>query len=401
MARRGQGLRMSNRPRTGWAQGAAALALATVLAGCHAGGKPSTTTATPATSAPSGVAAEVQLPDGAVSVIARGLRIPWGVAFLPDGTALVTERGNKTEAAPGGDARIVSVAPGGRVTEIQRVDGVANYIGEGGLLGIVVSPHYATDRWVYIYYATETDNRVARLRLGQAPKPILTGIPVADDGGPRATALRAHHGGRLAFGPDGMLYVATGETYYTPRIAQDRRSLGGKILRITPEGKPAPGNPFPGSPVYSLGHRNVQGLAWDSAGRLYASELGLGTFDELNRIEPGHDYGWPTIEGPSTDPRFTNPIATWSPTSTCSPSGIAIRDDRIYVACLAGKRLYRVGLDGQPNEPMLVDRYGRLRAVTVAPDRSLWILTSNRDGPGVRGENGPVPSEDFVLRLVL
>ncbi len=376
---------------------AAALVVAAAAAGCD--GDPATGTATQPPSTPSTGAVEVRLPDDAVQVIARGLRIPWGVAFLPDGTALVTERGNKTERAPGGDARIVSLAPGGRVTEVQRIDGVANYIGEGGLLGIAASPDYARDRWVYIYYATETDNRVARLHLGQAPRPILTGIPVSDEGGPRAAALRAHHGGRLAFGPDGMLYVTTGETYYTPQIAQDRASLGGKILRITPDGKPAPGNPFPGSPVYSLGHRNVQGLAWDSAGRLYASELGLATYDELNLIEPGRNYGWPVVEGPSGDPRFTNPIASWSPTSTCSPSGIAIRNDLIYVACLAGKRLYRVGLDGQPNEPMLVDRYGRLRAVTVAPDGSLWILTSNRDGPGVRGENGPVPDDDFVLRF--
>jgi glucose/arabinose dehydrogenase len=378
---------------------AAALIVLTTLAGCRADGDPPTGTATQPSPTPSDGAVEVRLPDDAVQVIARGLRIPWGVAFLPDGTALITERGNRTEQAPGGDARILSLAAGGRLTQVQRIEGVANYIGEGGLLGIAVSPDYARDRWVYIYYATETDNRVARLHLGQAPQPILTGIPVGDEGGPRATALRAHHGGRLAFGPDRMLYVTTGETYYTPQIAQDRRSLGGKILRITPEGRPAPGNPFPGSPVYSLGHRNVQGLAWDSAGRLYASELGLGTYDELNLIQPGRNYGWPVIEGPGADPRFSNPIATWSPTSTCSPSGIAIRNDRIYVACLAGKRLYRVGLTGQPNEPMLVDRYGRLRAVTVAPDGSLWILTSNRDGPGIRGENGPVPDDDFVVRL--
>jgi glucose/arabinose dehydrogenase len=386
----------------GFARCVAALALATtVLTGCHAARNVPAGAAAPSSSASPSSMPEVPVPDSAIRVIARGLRIPWGVAFLPDGTALVTERGNKTEAAPGGDARIVSVTPDGRVTEVQRIRGVANYVGEGGLLGIAVSPSYATDRWVYIYYATDTDNRVARLHLGQAPQPILTGIPVADDGGPRATALRAHHGGRLAFGPDGMLYVTTGETYYTPQIAQDRNSLGGKILRITPDGKPAPGNPFPGSPVYSLGHRNVQGLAWDAAGRLYASELGLATFDELNRIEAGRNYGWQVIEGPTTDRRFTNPIATWQPTSTCSPSGIAIRGDRVYVACLAGKRLYRVGLDGRPNEPMLVNRYGRLRAVTVAPDGSLWVLTSNRDGPGVRGENGSIPNDDFVLRIAL
>jgi glucose/arabinose dehydrogenase len=387
--------------------GVAALVLAAsaAVAGCDAGAGPPAAD-TPGTSGPrtvvpstqDSIAPEVPVPDSAVRVLARGLRIPWGIAFLPDGTALVTERGNRTETHPGGAARILSVTPAGRVTEVQRVPGVANRLGEGGLLGIAVSPRYATDRWVYIYYSTEADNRIARLHLGQPPEPILTGIPVADysPGGDRY-----HQGGRLAFGPDGMLYASTGETAVRATLAQDRSSLGGKILRITPEGRPAPGNPFEGSPVYSLGHRNVQGLAWDAQGRLYASELGEKTFDELNRVEAGRNYGWPMAEGPtgSQDSQFTKPVATWSPTSTCSPSGIAIKDARVYVACLGGKRLFRVGLDGQPNEPMLVDRYGRLRAVTVAPDGSLWVLTSNLDGPGVRGENGQVPAEDLIIRL--
>jgi glucose/arabinose dehydrogenase len=128
--------------------------------------------------------------------------------------------------------------------------------GEGGLLGIAVSPDYASDRWVYVYYLAESDFRIARLRLGEEPEPILTGIPADQDG--------FHGGGRIAFGPDGMLYAGTGETYYTRDIAQDPANLGGKILRITPDGDPAPGNPIPGSPVYSMGHRHVQGLAWDA-----------------------------------------------------------------------------------------------------------------------------------------
>jgi glucose/arabinose dehydrogenase len=243
--------------------------------------------------------------------------------------------------------------------------------GEGVLLGIAVSPDYATDRWVYVYYTTQTDNRVARLHLGEEPEPILTGIPGGD----------FHAGGRIAFGPDGMLYVATGETYYTRDIAQDRDSLGGKILRVTPEGRPARGNPFTDAPfVYSLGHRNVQGLAWDAAGRMYASELGEGRCDELNRIEPGRNYGWPVVEGDGNDRRFTDPIATWCPTSVASPSGIAVLGDRVYVACLRGQRLYRVGLDGRNVEALLVGDYGRLRTVAAAPDGSLWLLTTNRDG---------------------
>jgi glucose/arabinose dehydrogenase len=321
-------------------------------------------------------AREVQLPASAVRTVASGLRVPWSVAFLPDGTALVTERNS---------ARILSVTPDGKVTEVQRLS-EPRPRGEGGLLGIAVSPSYATDKWVYLYYTTATDNRIARLHLGQPPEPVLTGIPGGD----------FHAGGRLAFGPDGMLYAGTGETYYTPDLAQDRRSLGGKVLRLTPDGKPAPGNPFGDSPVWSMGHRNVQGLAFDTRGRLFASELGFHEYDELNLIEPGRNYGWPIVEGPGNDRRFTNPVATWHPTSVASPSGIAVVGVRVYVACLAGKRLYRVGLDGRNLEALLLQRYGRLRDVVVAPDGALWVLTSNRDG---RGQ--PAVEDDRILRVVV
>jgi glucose/arabinose dehydrogenase len=325
-----------------------------------------------------GDAPRVSLPAGSVRTIATGLCIPWGLAFLPDGTALVTERGDRATA------RILSVTPAGEVTEVQRVDGV-RATGEGGLLGIAVSPHYARDRWVYVFYSTQSDNRIARLHLGQPPQPILTGIPVGD----------FHAGGRIAFGPDGMLYATTGETYETREIAQDRGNLGGKILRVTPDGRRAPGNPFPGSPVYSLGHRNPQGLAWDSRGRLYEAELGEGRCDELNLIRPGRNYGWPIEEGPGNDPRFVDPITAWCPTGTASPSGIAILGDHVYVACLRGQRLYRVGLDGKGVQALLVGEYGRLRTVAVAPDRSLWLLTTNRDGRSEPKSD----QDDRILRL--
>jgi glucose/arabinose dehydrogenase len=190
-----------------------------------------------------------------------------------------------------------------------------------------------------------------------------------------------------------MLYAGTGETWVTREIAQDRRSLGGKILRITPEGRPAPGNPFPGSLVYSLGHRNVQGLAWDARGRLYASEIGQDQKDELNLIEPGGNYGWPVVEGVGNDPRFVDPIATWAP-AEATPSGIAIVGERIYLACLRGQRLYRIGLDGRGARSLLVGDYGRLRAVAAAPDGSIWALTSNRDNRG-----SPAADDDRILRL--
>lgn len=383
------------------------------LAGCSAGNvTQSARSATPGRSVvPARTdVAETQLSDDAVKVVATGLRIPWGMAFLPDGTALVTERGNPVptfeEPSTGsngravddsGVPRILSVTPGGKVTEVQRLPQVDLRLGEGGLLGIAVSPTYATDRWVYIYYSAKSDNRIARLHLGKRPEPILTGIPVADDNA--NGGARYHQGGRLAFGPDRMLYASVGETFLTRNIAQDRNNLGGKILRITPDGDPAPGNPFPDSPVWSYGHRNVQGLAWDNQGRMYASEFGQTDVDELNRIQPGGNYGWPTVEGPNPDPRFINPIVSWTPTSTASPSGIAVLNDHIYVACLRGKRLYRVSLDGHTVESLLADDYGRFRTIAVAPDRSLWVTTSNRDQVG-REDHVPLhKDDDRILRI--
>ena len=314
----------------------------------------------------------VTVPSGAVTTIADRLQAPWGLAFLPDGSALVTERDT---------TRILSVGTDGTVREVQRVD-EATPAGEGGLLGIAVSPDYSTDRWVYAYYTAADDNRIARFRLGEKPQPIFTGIPKAGN----------HNGGRIAFGPDGLLYVGTGDAGDRDR-AQDRAFLGGKILRLTPEGRPAPDNPFGDSPVYSYGHRNVQGLAWDSRGRLFAAEFGQNRYDELNLIEAGGNYGWPDVEGTGDAKEFVNPVATWS-TSDASPSGIAVHNDRVYIACLRGTKLYRINTDGSDAQALLDGEYGRLRHVAVAPDGSLWILTSNQDGRG-----DPAESDDRILRL--
>ncbi len=320
---------------------------------------------------PSGTAA------GQVTVLATGLEIPWGIAFLPDGDALVTERNS---------ARILRVpAGGGTPTEVQRLSEVDGG-GEGGLLGIAVPPTYARDQLVYVYYSTADDNRIARMRLGQPPRPIVTGIPRSG----------IHNGGRLAFGPDGYLYAGTGDASARGN-SQDRNSLGGKILRMTPDGHPAPGNPF-GTLVWSYGHRNVQGLVFDRAGRLWASEFGQNRFDEINLIQPGKDYGWPVVEGASDDPRFAAPLVTW-PTSDASPSGVTIAGSTLYVAALRGERLWEVPLDGDRTgtpHAELQGRYGRLRAVQLAPDGSLWILTSNRDGRG-----DPVGEDDRILRLTV
>lgn len=292
-------------------------------------------------------------------VVVRGLVQPWGITFLPDGSALFTERDSR---------RIWAVTTGRQARVIYTVTEAAQR-GEGGLLGIAVGPDYLRDQRVYLYYTTSRDNRIAYVTRGSAarPKPVLTGIPAAS----------THNGGRITFGPDGLLYAGTGDAQVRD-AAQDRRSLGGKVLRMTKEGRPAPGNPF-GTVVLSLGHRNVQGLAF-AGNHLMATEFGQHTFDEVNHIVPGGNYGWPVVEGRSSDPRFRNPAHQWTP-DQASPSGMAFRDGSLYVAALRGQRLWRLDLNG-----VRVTRasftyqgtYGRQRAAAVNPkDRSMWLLTGN------------------------
>ena len=367
-----------------------ALLVAAVLAGCGddpvpAAGpdaapttsRPAPTATAPEPSAATTPPAPAGTPDpGAVQVLVTGLQAPWGIGFLPGGDALVTERDT---------ARVLRVpAGGGTPVEVTRVrEAVPG--GEGGLLGLAVSPRFETDSLVYVYVTTATDNRVVRFRLDDpgTTEPVVTGIPKA----------RIHNGGRLAFGPDGSLYVGTGDAGDTS-LSQDDRSLGGKVLRVTPDGEPVAG----GSPVLSKGHRNVQGLAFDGAGRLYAVEFGQNRFDEVNVVEQGTNGGWPQVEGPGDGGgRFLAPIATWS-TDEASPSGAAVAGGSLWVAALRGERLWRVPLDGAGGagtpESLLRGQFGRLRAAATAPDGSLWVLTSNRDGRG-----DPAREDDRVLRL--
>ncbi len=348
----------------------------TADAGSPAGsGSSSVSTSEPSTG--SGTVAPARL----TGTVARGLEVPWGLTFLPDGDALVSERDSH---------RIRLVSKDGEITDVGTVAGVDGS-GEGGLLGIAVSPDYAQDRTVFAYFSAGDQNVIASMTYDGTglsdQRTIFDGIPAGSN----------HNGGRIAFGPDGFLYVGTGESG-RPNLSQDRGSLGGKILRITPDGEPAPGNPFDGSPVYSLGHRNVQGLAWDQRGQLWAAEFGQNEWDELNRIEAGADYGWPVVEGKAGDDRFVDPVRQWHP-EQASPSGIAIVGDSVFMAGLRGQRLWQIPIpDGKAGKPraLLTERFGRLRTVTTAPDGSLWVATSNRDGRG-----RPADDDDRILRLTV
>lgn len=314
--------------------------------------------------------------------VATGLSVPWAIAFLPGGDALVTERDT---------ARLLRVTPGGRVSTVGNVPGVSP-AGEGGLLGVAVSPSFARDHLVFLYYSAASENRIAAFRYTGAG---ITGLRTLVGGIPRGTI---HNGGRLAFGPDRMLYASTGETGRGD-LAQNRSSLGGKILRMTIDGKPAPGNPF-GTLVWSYGHRNVQGLAWDGQGRMFATEFGQDRFDEINRIQKGRNYGWPVVEGFGGDRRrYTPPLLTWT-TDEASPSGLTYAGGSLWAGALRGTRLWQVpvsagGSLGRP-QAHFKGRYGRLRAVVTAPDGSIWVSTSNRDGRGA-----PQQGDDRLLRIPL
>ena len=316
----------------------------------------------------------------AVGTLVDLLEVPWGVDFLPDGNAVVTERIS---------GRVLRVTPDGLLSRLGTLSAAVPE-GEAGLLGVAVSPDFDTDRTLFFYLTTGTDNRVVSARLDRTtlgePTVVLDGIPRGF----------IHDGGRIAFGPDGHLYVTTGETG-DPELAQDPDSLAGKILRITPDGVPAPGNPDADSPVWTLGHRNVQGLAWDDEGRLWASEFGDSEFDELNLVEKGGNYGWPEVEGVGGRSQYVDPQLVW-PVEQASPSGLAYADGHLWMAGLRGQRLWRINVSaaGKASRPTawFTEDYGRLRTVAAAPDGRLWLTTSNRDGRG-----DPSPDDDRIILI--
>jgi glucose/arabinose dehydrogenase len=320
-----------------------------------------------------------------VETVARGLEIPWSLVFAPDGRFFVTERPGRVRTVEGGVLR-----PEPALT----VEG-AFAQGEAGALGIALDPEFSTNRWVYVYHSERVGggavNRVARYR--EVSGRLIERVVLLDN----IPAAAIHDGGRIRFGPDGLLYVTAGDAANTS-LPQDLASLAGKILRITATGTTPPGNPY-GSPVYSAGHRNPQGLDWHPVtGELWASEHGATGNDEINVIRAGANYGWPTIQGAAAMPGMETPIAFFSP--AIAPSGASFyRGNRfpgfvnnLFVATLAGNHVLRLTIEGTravAQERLLEQRFGRLRDIVPGPDGYLYVLTNNRAGP-----------DDLILRLV-
>ncbi len=337
----------------------------------------SATPSGPPSAGSSGASAAPVIPDPLTPTdLVTDLTSPWGIDAFDDGTFLLSERDT---------GRILRTTPDGGVRELGSVD--ATTTAEGGLLGVTLADDESS---VVAYYSTAADNRVVRMplsgdRLGDE-RVLLDGIPTGTN----------HNGGQVRFGPDGFLYVSTGDANQGA-AAQDRASLGGKILRMTADGEPAPGNPW-GTVVYSMGHRNVQGLAWDDEGRLWASEFGQNHWDELNLIEAGGNYGWPTVEGKAGRSGMIDPVRVWTP-ADASPSGLAYWRGSLWMAGLRGQRLWQipVSASGDTDSPVAhwAGTYGRLRAVVSGGDAGpLVVGTSNTDRRG-----NPRSDDDRLLKV--
>jgi glucose/arabinose dehydrogenase len=318
-----------------------------------------------------------------VETIATGLDIPWEIAFLPDGRALITERP--------GTVRLLSRDRRLRAQPVARVE--VNAIGEGGLLGAAVDPDFERNRFVYLYRTTASGNQVNRYRLAgdrlREDATIVSGI----------AAGAIHDGGRIHFGPDGRLYFTTGEAG-DDTLAQDRGSLSGKILRMSPGGYRGDGAR---PEVVSLGHRNPQGLDWQPrTGRLIATEHGPDGDDEVNLIREGRNYGWPEVRG-ADHGSFTPPLAVYA--DTIAPSGASFVSlpgsewtGDYLIGALVGEQIRRLSFDGSRvtrNEALFEGEFGRVRTVVEGPDGALYALTNNTDGRG-----SPRDGDDRLLRIV-
>ena len=314
-------------------------------------------------------------PVGTPESIATGLQAPWSVVRLESGSTLISERDRGV---------VVDLTSDGELRDVAAIEGVV-HDAEAGLLGLAV----LDEEWLYAYFTTASDNRIERFALEGEPgayslgagEEVLTGLAKASN----------HNGGRIAFGPDGMLYATVGDAGQPDR-AQDVTSLNGKILRMTPDGDVPDDNPGD-SLVYSMGHRNPQGIAWDSTGRLWASEFGQNTWDELNQITAGGNYGWPDVEGDGGAPEFIDPVQQWT-TEEASPSGLAIIGDTLFMAGLRGERMWRVDPSTGAVDDWFVNSFGRLRDVVSGPDGTLWFVSNNTDGRGT-----PAPGDDRLYQV--
>ncbi len=313
--------------------------------------------------------------------IVKNMDILWSLDFLPDGSLIFTERGGKVFVFnPSLDAVPKMLAEFSDVVSV----------GEGGLLGIAVHPQFSKNKFIYLYHTYRKDgelfNRVIRMKkTGDTlveKKIIVDAIPGAE----------VHNGGRIKFGPDGMLYVTTGDAAL-PVHSQDLSSIAGKILRLNDVGTIPESNPFPNSGVYSYGHRNPQGLAWDSDGNLWATEHGASASDEINRIISGKNYGWPTIRGAEKAAGMESPVLE-SGSSTWAPSGAAIYGNSFFFTGLRGQALYEFDLKTHSLKTHFKGQFGRVRDVVHGPDNFLYLLTSTRDGRGV-----PMKGDDQIIRI--
>lgn len=330
-----------------------------------------------------------------IKIIAENLQIPWEIEFLPDGDILVTER-------PGNLRRI------GKDGQIYKIEGVEP-IGEGGLLGMALHPKFFENNWIYLYLTTKSDddlkNQAVRYKLDNDK--LSDKIIVLDD----IPGAALHDGGRIAFGPayasdealagksDYYLYITTGDSGNSD-LAQNKKSLAGKILRVKDDGAIPSDNPF-GNAVYSYGHRNSQGLTWDDLGRLWATEHGRsGTssgYDELNLIEKGKNYGWSEIQGNDTKMGMEAPIIQSGPDETWAPAGMAFVKGSLFFGGLRGESLYEAKIVSDKKVDLKVhfrEDFGRIRAVKIGPDGFLYITTSNTDG---RGDSKP--GDDKIIRI--
>ena len=317
----------------------------------------------------------------AISVYAQNLEVIWAMAFLPSGDLLATERK--------GTVNLIDAE--GNISRIFALDNVLQ-AGESGLHGIAIHPDFENNRFVYLYYTyrgngDNTQNRVSRFRFDGE---TFTEERIIVDAIPGAIF---HDGGRIKFGPDKNLYITTGDAR-NPSLAQDVNSLAGNILRVTDEGNPVPGNPF-GTRVYSYGHRNPQGIAWDENGKLWETEHGESATDEFNIIKPGKNYGWPTIRGDQTQDGIEKPVLH-SGTETWAPAGAAYADGSIFFGGLKGQALFQAKLQGESAvlSSHFKEQFGRIRDVIVGPDGFLYISTSNQDGRGK-----PVEGDDKIIRI--